>query len=457
VTRRRPSLGALRRRLGSGAGEQLWAVTLEIATMAGTILAFLLLGRSLGTDGYGAYASLYAIISPLVTLSSSGVVLALLQHAVALKEPLGRTARSSLSVVLLFGGILSLGAGAVAIAVVDDLSVLAIGSIVLIELVTTPLVLVGATTVQAGTSFEGAAKIRLLLVGGRAVLLIALFAVDALTVTNLGVAQLTWSLVLGAVTLVQVGRRYGFSLTPGPLQGALVRTNLVFSAAVSADAVGNDGDKVVLAANRYVTDTGLYAAAYRMIQLGMVPLGALANTSHVKFLEPMRRRRQHLDLALRYSAVAAAYGLVFAVGILVAAPLLPFLVGRDFEESVEIVRWLSPIVLLRGLGMYSLNALLGLKRTGIRTLIVVGNAAFGVVLFLLLIPGRGWEGAMIATLITEALQVVMTWSALVVCQRIADRDFDDSAVLDAEADGPDEPAEAAEQVGEAVAPPPPAP
>ena len=117
---------------------------------------------------------------------------------------------------------------------------------------------------------------------------------------------------------------------------------------------------------------------------------------------------------------------LFAIAVIVVAPLFPLLVGHEFEGSVEIVRWLSPIVLLRGLGLYSLNALLGLGRTGIRTGIVVANAAIGVVLFIVLIPGRGWEGAAIATLVTEAMQVLMTWSALVVLQARADRALDAS-------------------------------
>lgn len=431
----RPSPAALLRRLRSpGASEQIWAMALEVGTVLGTMLAFLLLGRSLGPDGYGAYASLYAIISPLITLSSSGVVLALLQHAVARGEAIGTTARSSLSIVLLFGGVLTAGASAFAFFIIDDLGAVAIVSIILIEMVTTPVVLVGATVIQAETSFEGAAKVRLLLVGGRTVMLVALFAADALTVTNLGVAQLTWSTFLGLVTLRAVGRRYGFSLVPGRIQPSHVRTNLVFSAAISADAVGNDGDKVVLAANKFTTETGLYAAAYRIVQLGMVPLGALANTTHVKFLARSNEPKHYLKLAIRYSAIAGAYGIVFAIGVLITAPIFPLVMGDSFEGSVEIVRWLSPIVFLRGLGMYSLNALLGLGRTGLRTGIVVANAAFGVALYVILIPDRGWEGAMIGTLVTEALQVVMTWTALVICQRMADRDRVASGVVDADAE-----------------------
>ena len=77
-----------RLRASGGAGEQIWGLGLELTTLASTLLAFTLLGRSLGATGYGGYAALYAIIGPLVTLSASGVTLSLLQHVVRDREPL---------------------------------------------------------------------------------------------------------------------------------------------------------------------------------------------------------------------------------------------------------------------------------------------------------------------------------------------------------------------------------
>ena len=252
-------------------------------------------------------------------------------------------------------------------------------------------------------------------------------------------SQLAWSFAVALYALRSVGLQYGFRLLPGRIRGRHLRSNVMYSAAISADAVGNDGDKVVLAANRYVVDTGLYAAAYRIIGLGMVPVGALVGASHKRFLEnEVGRRREHLDLALRYSVAAGGYGILFAVGAFLTAPLFPKMMGNEFEGSVTILRWLAPIVFLRAIGIFSLNGLMGLGKVGLRTALISANAAFGVVLFILLIPGRGWEGAVIASLICEAMQVVMTWTALVVCQRRADREIpdDDSSPVEATASAP---------------------
>lgn len=470
--RRPPSIRSVIDRFrGEGiAAESAWSLALELLTMAGTILAFTFLGRTLGAEGYGGYASLYAIIGPIVTLSASGVTLSLLQHVVRDGEPIDQTARSCLSLSIVLGLLLTAGAAVFAFWIVDSLSAVAIVSILLIELVTSPLVNVAAATVQAGSSFIGATRIRMLLVGGRTLLLIGLYVSGSLTVASLGVSQLIWSAVLTVIVLRVTGRRFGFRFWPGRVRFSHLRSNVLYSTAISADAIGNDGDKVVLAANRFVVETGLYAAAYRIVMLGMVPIGSLVSVSHKRFLEREEGRRgEHLQLAIRYSTLSGAFGLVFGIAVFIAAPLFPIIVGESFEGSVEMVRWLSPIVFLRAIGIYSLNGLMGLDRVRLRTILISANAAFGMVLYLTLIPRYGWEGALVGTLVTEALQVVMTWIALVVVQRKADRAMDaaDAAVAaaasddddiwlpvpDLDAEGAEDPADPAEDLGEVPPPP----
>ena len=163
---------------GSGlAAESAWGLVLELATLLGMVLSFTLLGRSLGPAGYGGYASLYAIVGPLVTLAASGVTLALLQHVVRDGEPLAQTARSCLTLTLALGVLLTLVGTGIAALVVESLTAVAITTILLTEFLTSPMVHVAATTVQAATGFIGAAKIRLVLVIVRAVVLVLLFVV----------------------------------------------------------------------------------------------------------------------------------------------------------------------------------------------------------------------------------------------------------------------------------------
>ena len=364
---------------GSGlAAESAWGLVLELATLVGMVLSFTLLGRSLGPAGYGGYASLYAIVGPLVTLAASGVVLALLQHVVRDLEPLAQTARSCLTLTLVLGVLLTVVGGGIASLVVESLTAVAITTILLTEFVTSPMVHVAATTVQAATGFTGAAKIRLVLVVARAMVLVALFLANSLTVATLGVCMLLVSGVLAIVSLHQVGGQYGFAFTPGRVHVSHLKTNLLYSSAISASSLNNDGDKLVMAANGLVVDTGLYAAAYRIVSFGMIPIGSLVAVSHRRFLEHEEGvRGQHLARSLRFGAVSGGYGLVFGSRCSSPPPCCRWCWVPDFEGSVVMVRWLTPTVMMRSLAIFSLNGLMGLGRVGLRSVIVIVNAGGG--------------------------------------------------------------------------------
>lgn len=392
--------------------------------MAGTILSFTFLGRSLGPDGYGGYAALYAIVGPLVTLAASGVTLSLLQHVVRDKEDLSITARSCLTLSLLLGSLLTVIGVIAATFIVESVPFAAIVAILATEFVTMPVVHMSATTIQAQDGFAASAPIRIFVIAARIVVLTVLFVTSTLTIMSLGISMLAVSAVVGVVALRRIGRRYDFTFLPGRIRWHHMKSNLAYSGGISADALGNEGDKLVLAANGLVLETGLYAAAYRVVQMGMVPVGSVIQATHNRFLEHEHGlRRQHVDRALRFAGVGAGYGLLFALGISLVAPLLPWVLGDDFEESVTIVRWLSPIVLLRAVGACAINGLMGLGKVVFRSVLLAINAAMAMTLYIILIPQMGWKGAAIGTLIGELTSVIMTWSALFYYQAKSDRDL----------------------------------
>jgi len=159
-----------------------------------------------------------------------------------------------------------------------------------------------------------------------------------------------------------------------------------------------------------VADAGLYGAAYRVIMLAQIPIRSLANSTHLSFLGSAPR--DAVGLSLRYSLVAGAYGCLAAIGLAVLAPLLPLLLGAEFEEATSIVRWLAPVVVLAALTPFPSNGLLTYGRNGLRTMILVGNAVFAVALYVALIPPFSWRGAILATVIAETTMTAVAWMAL---------------------------------------------
>ena len=134
---------------------------------------------------------------------------------------------------------------------------------------------------------------------------------------------------------------------PGPPSAQAPQNERRLFGRISGLSLQNDGDKAVLASNGFRETTGLYSA-YRIVQFGLLPVSTLVGVSYQRFLQ--RRggnKRQHLRRSLRSAGVTAVYGVVFAVFVLLIAPILPRLMGEEFQGSVEMVRWLTPLVVLR--------------------------------------------------------------------------------------------------------------
>jgi O-antigen/teichoic acid export membrane protein len=404
-------------------------LTYEGALLASTLLSFSLLGRSLGAEGFGDYASLYAIAAPLITLASTGVALAQAQHVIRDHEDLEATTRSCLALSALGGLLMTVLGTGIAALIVDGLPLRAIVPLFLLEFVSYPAVLIAASTVQVCDGYAASTPVRILPIGLRIVILLALFRTHRLTIASLGITYLLATIALGIVLLRHVGRRYGITMLPGPVRARHLRSSLVYSAGVSGFALQNDGDKTVLQAYGLKSDVGLYSAAYKIVQFGLIPVNAFMNVSHNRFLEhDDTAAGQHRRRALRFGALCASYGLLFAICVIVAAPLITIVVGSDFEGAVTIVRWLAPLVLLRSLAIFPLNGLMGLGHTRLRTGLLLASAALSLVLYVALVPLWHWRGAAAGTLVGEAALALVAWVALVRLERRHDRGADPAAV-----------------------------
>ena len=165
----------------------------------------------------------------------------------------------------------------------------------------------------------------------------------------------------------------------------------------------------------------MYGAAYRVVQMGLLPITALVSASHLSFLHVDEAANDQLGRAKRLAGVSFAYASVFAVAVVLAAPLLPRLLGESFAESAHIMPWLVPLVVLRGPGTFAMNGLLGLGRNRLRTTLLVSNAFLSIVLYATLIPHFGWRGAAAGTVASEFTMFCAGWIALTACQRQWDR------------------------------------
>jgi O-antigen/teichoic acid export membrane protein len=95
---------------------------------------------------------------------------------------------------------------------------------------------------------------------------------------------------------------------------------------------------------------------------------------------------------------------VFAIAaIMLGAPLAPYILGRQYADITEALRWLALLPALKTLHFFTADALTGSGHQGTRTLIQIGVAGFNVLINLWLIPAYGWRGAAWSSIASDAL------------------------------------------------------
>lgn len=173
-----------------------------------------------------------------------------------------------------------------------------------------------------------------------------------------------------------------------------------------------DADKVLLVNMGFGADAGLYGAANRMLQIVYVPIRGAIAASLARFWRGANTPGSSTAFAKQLARVAGLYGLGAGAVVALGSPLVPFVLGDGYDETSQVLLWLTPLPFLMALQAFPATALTSEGMNRSRVMLVLGATAFNVVLNLLLIPNSGWRGAVAATLITEVILTVGLWVVL---------------------------------------------
>src|ERR1700722_2471849 len=370
---------------------------------------FVLIARSLGPDAYGAFVTVVAMAALLGPFSGIGTQNLFVKNVRSGKREAPLCWGNGILLTVLSGSLfcgLAVGLSSVLGFKTAPVVVMIICFSDLVFLKVTELAAFGfaALDQMKQTSIQNVI-VSLLRLGGIAAL-IAL------------VRQVTlerWVLVYMLTSLLGTG----YAVWKGSLLWGRPSTNLAalredvaegvyFSIAGSASTVYNDIDKIMLSRLADLAATGVYAAAYRVIDVSMTPVRSLATAAYPQFF---RKGAGGLGATYAYAlsliAKAAIYGSLASAGLWLLAPGLPMVLGPKYEEVVAAVRWLALIPLLRCIHSFLADALsgAGLQRT--RTGIQVVVALVNIVLNLIILPRYSWRGAAWTSLGCDGLLVAL--------------------------------------------------
>jgi O-antigen/teichoic acid export membrane protein len=192
----------------------------------------------------------------------------------------------------------------------------------------------------------------------------------------------------------------------------------LFAFSYSTEGLYDSIDKYIILRISAPGPAGLYAAAYRLIDVAYTPMSSLFAATYARFFQHGAEGiRGTLRFTRRILPLALAYGFGVGLALFLAAPLLPMALGRDFEGAVEVVRWLAFLPLIRVVHCFAADSLTGAGFQGALSAVQVLVALTNGLLNLWLIPLYSWRGAAGASLATDGLLALGLWASVWLIRR----------------------------------------
>jgi O-antigen/teichoic acid export membrane protein len=368
---------------------------------------FIVIARTLGATAYGGFVAIVAMAGVLTPFTGNGCPSLLLKNVSRDRSALGVYWGNGLLMMVgsgLLFTLLLVSCGPLISGIKMRLAILCIA---LSELV------LARITELASFAWTALGRMRDTALLNIYISLSRLLAVVALALITRHPTVQDWAIavLLGSVAC-SIFSAWGITRIARPsFDLKLVRTGLgegaYFAVGSAAATFYNDIDKTMLARMADLTSTGIYGAAYRLIDVSMAPIKAMTSST---FAEAFRRGAKGISSAEEYAHQlikrATWIGLALTITLLVGAPLLPHIVGRSFSRSVEALRWLALLPLLRS-GHYFLgDALSAAGLNGTRATIQVVVALINIGLNIYFIRHWSWRGAAWTSLMCDGLLVL---------------------------------------------------
>lgn len=388
-----------------------WLLLGMTCRVLGQAVHFVIIARALGPEGYGGFVGAVALVWILVPFASWGTGHILVREASRNPETLANEWARSLMTTALVGSALFLLALIAGGVILSDVPLAVIAAIAAADLVLSRISDLASQVFQAVERFTFSALFQALPSVLKSLLAVWLvLALDHLTMIVWAAAYLAACSLAALVALAIVRNLFGVSLHTRRTGGWPYRDGLFFSLSLSAHGIYNDIDKAMLARMASHAAAGLYAAAYRVVDVAMTPVRSLLFVTYGRFFRAgVEGMPGSMRLALRFMPIGISYAIVVSAGLVLFAGALPTILGEEYRPSVEALRWLAALPILRVLSSFAADALAGGDRQGVRSVAQLSAAALNIALNLIMIPVWTWRGAVWASLMTEAALAVTLW------------------------------------------------
>lgn len=382
-------------------------------------LYFVLVARALGVQAFGALSGVVALVALIAPFGSLGALQLMIRHIV--RDPASTPNQFALAVKITAAA----GVAATIFLLVlapwiasDQISLTVLAAVAIADLLGARLVEVAGGVYSAKEQMGRTAVFQLWLYGARLVGAVGLLASPVpFTLGSFALVYLATSAVTTAVVVSSVRRQVGPAVGDLKQFRSEWREGILFSFSLASQSVYNDIDKAMLARLSTLEATGIYTAAYRVVDMAFTPMRSLLGAAYPSFFRYGKGGlRPALAFAKRLAAPGVGYCLLAGVVILAGADLVPLILGEDFAPSVGPLRALSLLPVLRAAHYLAADALTGAGYQGMRSAAQLAVAGANVLLNFVLIPVFGYWGAVYASIASDGVLAALLW--IIVAGRI---------------------------------------
>jgi len=369
-------------------------------------LYFTVIARCLGAKNYGAFVGVVGLVGILVPFATMGSGYLLIKNVSRDTRQFRKDLGNALFTTMLSAGFLFIAVVGISHVLFPakipvKLTMMVAGS----DLFCTSIAGICAQAFMAFERMGWTASINVLLSALRLTAALILAAVRGNpTALEWGEFYLLSTAAVAVLAFVLVVAKLGAPAFNFARQSAEIREGFYFSVAQSAQTVYNDIDKTMLARLSTLEATGIYGAAYRLVDVSFTPMAAVLVAAYPNFF---RIGLDGIPATLRYVRPlierALGYAALLAVALLAGAGVLPLILGSDYRLTAEALRWLAVLPLLKAVHCFLADALTGAGYQGLRTAISAGVAVFNVCINMWIIPAYSWRGAAWSSIASDAL------------------------------------------------------
>jgi O-antigen/teichoic acid export membrane protein len=386
---------------------------------------FVCIARALGVDEYGRFIAVASLAATLAPFAMAGMSTLVLRNVARVPSSLLASWGNALVVIPGFGLVLTLLVLVFGGHILPARSTLQlVACIAVADMVFANVHQVTADMYLAVGNARRSAQLPVTLSVCRMIAAAALFlGAFSSTAASWAWMYLASTLLATGFGYVQARRSFGAPGHDLPRLRRELGTGLQYAVGFSSMTIYNDIDKTLVARLRDTATAGSYAAGYRVVGVAMTPIFSLLRASFAQFF---RHGEQGVIATAAYSRkllpTALALGVVSGITLYFAAPLAPIIFGAGFEDSSDVMRLLAVLPVIKAAQNLLADALTGADRQRARTIIQLVVAGLNIGLNIWLIPLWSYRGAIVASIVSDGLLLVLVGITLYVAVRRAHAD-----------------------------------